>query len=129
MRKSKFKPGRKSIELVSIIWDNCTSAKDQIDNIFYCAICDLSDSDDDFTDKAWVIICNIGISFCHKFETPQNVVYLISCNNQYVGGTKGPLYKRMNSQRDDWRHSRFGRIVYLVCCFVIVIFTEYCPET
>ena len=39
-------------------------------------------------------------------------VYLISCsscNKQYVGETKGPLNKRMNGHRDDWRHRRFER--------------------
>ena len=95
-----------------------------MDNIFGCAICDLPDPEDDFTDTAWVIICSIDISFCHKFENPQNVVYLISCNNQYVRETKGPLNKRMNDNRDDWRHSRFRRIVYLVCCIVIYHMTS-----
>ena len=62
-----------------------------MDNIFGCAICDLPDPEDDFTDTAWVIICSIDISFCHKFENPQNVVYLISCYNQCVcvGGWGG----------------------------------------
>ena len=44
--------------------------------------------------------------------TTENVVYLIycsSCNKQYVGETKGPLSKRMNGHRDDWRHRRFER--------------------
>ena len=44
--------------------------------------------------------------------TTENVVYLISCsscNKQYVGETKGPLNKRMNGHRDDWRHRRFER--------------------
>ena len=44
--------------------------------------------------------------------TTENVVYLISCsscNKQYVGETKGPLNKRMNGHRDDWRHRRFVR--------------------
>ena len=44
--------------------------------------------------------------------TTENVVYLISCsscNKQYVGETKGPLNKRMNGHRDDWRHLRFER--------------------
>ena len=44
--------------------------------------------------------------------TTENVVYLISCsscNKQYVGETKGPLNKRMNGHRDDWRHCRFER--------------------
>ena len=39
-------------------------------------------------------------------------MYLISCsscNKQYVGETKGPLNKRMNGHRDDWRHRRFER--------------------
>lgn len=42
----------------------------------------------------------------------ENVVYLISCSKcekQYVGETKGPLNKRMNGHRDDWRHRRFER--------------------
>ena len=42
--------------------------------------------------------------------TKENVVYLISCsscNRQHVGETKGPLNKRMNGHRDDWRHRRF----------------------
>ena len=45
-------------------------------------------------------------------HTTENVVYLISCsscNKQYVGETKGPLNKRMNGHRDDWRHHRFER--------------------
>ena len=44
--------------------------------------------------------------------TTENVVYLISCsscNKQYVGETKGPLNKRTNGHRDDWRHRRFER--------------------
>ena len=44
--------------------------------------------------------------------TTENVVYQISCsscNTQYVGETKGPLNKRMNGHRDDWRHRRFER--------------------
>ena len=44
--------------------------------------------------------------------TIENVVYLISCsscNKKYVGETKGPLNKRMNGHRDDWRHRRFER--------------------
>ena len=44
--------------------------------------------------------------------TTENVVYLISCsscNKQYVGETKGPLNKRMNGHRDDWRHRWFER--------------------
>ena len=47
----------------------------------------------------------------HRLHT-ENVVYLISCsscNKQYVGETKGPLNKRMNGHRDDWRHRRFER--------------------
>ena len=32
-----------------------------------------------------------------------------SCNKQYVGENKGPLNKRMNGHRDDWRHRRFER--------------------
>ena len=39
--------------------------------------------------------------------TTENIIYLIycsRCNKQYIGETKGPLNKRMNSHRDDWRH-------------------------
>ena len=42
----------------------------------------------------------------------ENVVYLISCSScskQYVGEIKGPLNKRMNGHRDDWRHRMFER--------------------
>ena len=41
--------------------------------------------------------------------TTENVVYLITCSKQYVGETKGPLNKRMNGHREDWRHRRFER--------------------
>ena len=41
--------------------------------------------------------------------TTENVVYLISCNKQCVGETKGPLNKHMNGHHDDWRHRRFER--------------------
>ena len=44
--------------------------------------------------------------------TTENAVYLISCSScikQYVGETKGPLYKRRNGHRDDWRHCSFER--------------------
>ena len=46
--------------------------------------------------------------------TTEKVVYLISCsscNKQYVGETKGSLNKRMNDNRDDWRHRRFERLL------------------
>ena len=42
--------------------------------------------------------------------TTEIFVYLISCsscNKHYVGETKGPLNKRINGHRYDWRHRRF----------------------
>ena len=59
-----------------------------------------------------VMICRMKMFCCCAVCTTENVVYLISCsscNKQYVGETKGPLNKRMNGHRDDWRHRRFER--------------------
>ena len=45
----------------------------------------------------------------HGITQWPTVISCSSCNKQYVGETKGPLNKRMNGHRDDWRHRRFER--------------------
>ena len=48
-----------------------------------------------------VIFQTYGVSSRHDGHS-----YVCS---MYVGETKGPLNKRMNGHRDDWRHRRFER--------------------